>query len=53
MKSKFKISILICLVISLFLGLGMLWAAKPVTEKQGTKPTEVTKPPEPGKKERV
>ena len=52
MKSKFKISILFCLVLSLFLGIGMSWAAKPASEKEGAKPAEVTKPSEPGKKEK-
>jgi cytochrome b subunit of formate dehydrogenase len=52
MKSKFKKTILIFLTlgVSLFLGLGMLWAAKPAPEKEVAKPAEVTKLPESGKK---
>jgi len=52
MKSNFKRSILVFLIIfiSLFLGLGMLWAAKPTPEKEGAKPAEVTKPLELGKR---
>ena len=52
MKSKFKRSILICLIIpvSLFLGSEVLWAATPAPEKEGAKPAEVTKPSQPAKK---
>ena len=50
MKSKFKISILFCLILSLFLGIGKLGAAKPTSEKEGAKSAEVTRPSEPGKK---
>ena len=50
MKSNFKRSILVFLIISLSLGLGMLWAAKPTPEKEGAKPAEMTKPLEPGKR---
>jgi hypothetical protein len=52
MKSNFKRSILVFLIISisLFLGLGVLWAAKPAPEKEGVKSAEVIKPPEAGKK---
>jgi len=52
MKSKDKRSILIFLIISvtLFLGLGFLWAAKPAAEKENPKPEVVTKPLEPEQK---
>jgi cytochrome b subunit of formate dehydrogenase len=52
MKSKYKRSILIFLIISftLFLGFGFMWAAKPVPEKESPKPAVVTKPSEPGEK---
>jgi cytochrome b subunit of formate dehydrogenase len=50
MKSNFKRSILVFLIISisLFLSLGILWAAKPAPEKEGIKPAEITKPLESG-----
>ena len=50
MKSKLKRSILVFLIISFSLGIGVLWAATPASEKESAKPAEVTKSPEPGKK---
>ncbi len=52
MNSKLKKSILLCLIlfISLSVGLGILWAAKPAPQKEGTKPAVATQPPEPVKR---
>jgi hypothetical protein len=55
MKSKFKKSILIFLILSVsfLLGFGMLWAAKPAPEKEGAKPAEVTNPLNQGKVRKI
>ena len=52
MKSKFKKSTLIGLIISvsLFLGSGALRAATPAPEKEGAKLAEAAKPSQPAKK---
>ena len=52
MTSKLKRSVLIFIIISvsLFLGSEQLWAATTAPGKEGTKPAEVTKPPESLKK---
>ena len=52
MRLKFNrfILILIAIPLTVFWGLGFLWAAKPAPEKESPKPAEVTKPPETGKK---
>ena len=52
MKSSYQKIILILLTVSsiLFLNSGSLWAAEKAAEKESSKPTEVTKLPEPAKK---
>ncbi|MBP1696694.1 MAG: cbcY [Deltaproteobacteria bacterium] len=52
MESKFKKSILFCLIIfvSLSWGSRIVWAATPVPEKESVKPAGATQPPEPAKK---